>query len=785
MHDRNEVNISTVSREIVVSEADKIAVVLENGIVREFFLSEGEQNVGDIIIATVESIVPAIEAAFLDINREKSGFIHVSDLPASKKQQSGIRQFLKPQQQLLVQVTREPTGNKGACLTGFIQLPGRFLVLTPFERRIGLSKRIYDARERARLARIARMICGSGYGIVLRPEAVGQSEQTLREDLKLLLGRWKNILGSSEKQSAGTTLYRDQDILERILREGATSSVTRIVVDSQGTYDRAMKYFNNWSDTKARSKLRVYSGTTPLLSNYGISQQMEKAIQPLVHLPSGGTLVIQQTEALTSIDVNTSSMTSTDNQPETILRTNCEAAEEAARQLVLRDIGGVIVIDFIDMDNPRDQQIVWQKLSDAIQHDKAQPQISYFSEFGLVEMTRRRQRQRLSEMLTMPCPTCQGIGRIRNLLYRSDLLSNDGIKVRMPVLQPEEKSSRYRGGVEKSNGGAAPAAAPAPVAVAAAPAPSGGGRQRGGPSPKTRQPNPPQAVMPVHEPVFMDDEPEIETHKSKPVPRSVAEEKPEDLLFDDSIFTNDITDEVLEEYIEREDTLNVSSRLANSLDELLGRIESDGIASIKRSFDNRGDDAGDDEGEDEAAPEPRPSRPAARRDERRDDRREARSHDDRHEDPVAHDHNEELPSIEDYISEEADEPDDDVPEVIAAEEDVEAEPARPAKGRRAPARGRRKREEPEVAESVESDQEAAPVASAPEFDATADLAFAGADDSAADSESDDGDSDEPSISSASLAESALTANATALNKGKPAKRILAKRRTIRSFRPKR
>ncbi len=557
-----------MSREIVVSETDKIAVVLENGVVTEFYLSEGEQFVGDIILASVESIVPAIEASFLDIGREKSGFIHVSDLPASKKQQSGIRQFLKPQQQMLVQVTREPTGNKGACLTGFIQLPGRFLVLTPFERRIGLSKRIYDARERARLSRIARIICGAGYGIVLRPEAVGQSEQTLRDDLKILLARWKHILQISEKATPGTTLYRDQDILERILRDGATHSVARIVVDGQATYDRALKYLNSWSDTQARNKLRVYNGSVPILSYYGIYQQLETAIQPVVQLPSGGTLVIQQTEALTSIDINTSSMTSTDNQPETILRTNCEAAEEIARQLILRDIGGVIVIDFIDMDNPRDQQIVWQKLADALHGDKSQPQISYFSEFGLVEMTRRRQRQRLSEMLTMPCPTCQGIGRIRNLFYRADVMTHDGMKMRIPAVTPAEKSSRFRGGAEKST--APPVLTPSVPATVTPPAPTGG-RHRDGQRGKTG---------PVVEKTVSAPPPAMPVVQENPSGKAPEHERPEDLLFDENYFIGEITEARLQEFIEREDNLNVTGKLANRLDELLSRIDHDGLQSI-------------------------------------------------------------------------------------------------------------------------------------------------------------------------------------------------------------
>jgi len=723
-----------VSKEIVVSESEKIAVVLENGTVQEFYLSEGEQNVGDIILATVESIVPAIEAAFLNIGREKSGFIHVSDLPASKKQQSGIRQFLKTQQQMLVQVTREPTGNKGACLTGFIQLPGRFLVLTPFERRIGLSKRIFDARERARLSRIARMICGSGYGIVLRPEAVGQPEQTLRDDLKILLGRWKHILAQSEKQQAGSTLYRDQDILERILREGATSSVGQIIVDGQATYDRAMKYFSNWSDTKARGKLRLYNGQAPILSYYGVYQQLEKAIQPMVHLPSGGTIVIQPTEALTSIDINTSSMTSTDNQPETILRTNCEAAEEIARQLVLRDIGGVIVIDFIDMDNPRDQQIVWQKLSDALHQDKAQPQINYFSDFGLVEMTRRRQRQRLSEMLTMPCPTCQGVGRIRNLLYRSDILTGEGMKIRLPVLQPEEKNSRFRGGsdrVEKVEKVEKVVAAPAPR------------QQRSGSSQRVASRPAPEPEKSSFDAYPMEAE-IFESKSAKAMTKSApADERPEDLIFDDSIFTAELDEHILATYIEREDNLNVSASLTKTLDEIVEKLERDGIDSFR------------------AEAQLKFAQSSVEPDE---------------EEQVEGSFETELEAEADALSFASDDEDqDELPELKAP---VKASPKKPAK-----ARAPRKRAVPKAE---------------PLPDEAMDEAF---DDSGFELEADD-DSDYSDVhpheqqivlSPVNLAESALTHSSQhaqpqldKLDKNaKPAKRILTRRRSIRSFRPKR
>ncbi len=760
-----------MSKEIIVSESEKIAVVLENGVVREFYLSEGEQYVGDIILATVESIVPAIEAAFLNIGREKSGFIHVSDLPASRKQQSGIRQFLKPQQQMLVQVTREPTGNKGAGLSGFIQLPGRFLVLTPFERRIGLSKRIFDARERTRLARIARIICGSGYGIVLRPEAIGQSEQTLRDDLKLLMSRWKQILEQSHKQTAGTTLYRDQDVLERILREGSTQSVSRIIVDSESTYERASKYFSNWSDSKTQSKLRIYNGETPVLSHFGIQQQLEHAIQPLVQLPSGGTLVIEPTEALTSIDINTSSMTSTDNQPETILRTNCEAAEEIARQLILRDIGGVIVIDFIDMDNPRDQQIVWQRLADVLQTDKAQPQISYFSDFGLVQMTRRRQRQRLSEMLTMPCPTCQGIGRIRNLLYRSDILTTQGMRTRLPLIQPEDKNSRYKGGSEKSSRPQRPVRQqrqPEPAPPLSEP------RQKSAPPPSKPLPSRERQEHQDRHDSRHDSRHEQRAKKSP----ARLEETLEDLRFDDALFSSDLEESTLESYIEREDNLNVSSRLAGILDDLLDQIEDEGLSSIKRSLDS-------DNG--------RSKKRAAREDrnEEADETAEAVA------EPVA----------EDTAEEAVEKPEEVVAEEQEATESEEAE-EKPKKATRKTrsrsTRGRKKKVEaaPEEAPVEEAPVEEAseevekkprrtrkstakktapkaPEAAESHDEIEAEAPEAEQADEAKQAEAEKVEVEKPSVSS--LAESALTSS----SKAKPAKRAVMRRRTIRSFRPKR
>lgn len=541
-----------MSKEIVVSEADKIAAIIEDNRVSEFFLSEGEQFVGDIVLASVESIVPAIEAAFLDIGRERSGFIHVSDIPASKRRQSGIRHYLRPKQSLLVQVTKEPTGNKGACVSGFIALPGRFLVLTPFERRIGLSKKIYDSRERARLARIARVICGAGYGIVLRTEAAGQSEQALREDLNLLLDRWKRILKESQKSSPPASLYTDQDILERVLRDGLTPDVSRVTLDTRATYDRAVRFLQNWPADNIRTKLRVYNGASPILQNYGIYHTLESSLQTVVPLPSGGTLVIEDTEALTVVDINSGSMTSEDSQSETILKTNLEAAIEIAHQLVLRDIGGVVVIDFIDMDNPRDQQVVWQTFSDALKTDRSQPQINYFSEFGLVEMTRRRQRQSLSELLTEGCPTCQGTGRIRNSLYRADLLTTDGTKIRF-IDSKRGWTNTSSASLERQSRRVKNRGKSAPVEideVAFEPAPE---RKRSS------------------------------QQQSRTTPTPQPKEKLEDFLFDESYLTSPLENKQLDTYVEKEEALVVSDEASSYLDGLVAQIKEKGIASIKDS----------------------------------------------------------------------------------------------------------------------------------------------------------------------------------------------------------
>jgi len=429
-----------VAKEIIISERENIAATFENGKIVEFFMNEGEQLVGDIILGKVESVVQSIDAAFVSIGKNRNGFIHVTDLTLKIRRKVGIKNALRPKQNLLVQIAKEATGSKGPRLTGMLTIPGKYMVLTPYERKVGISKKITETQERDRLVYIAKNICQSGYGIIVRTEAIGQSEESLKEDLDFLLKRWHEILTMSEKAQAPAVLYRDQDLLYRVLRDSVTADVEKITVDTHDTKTRAIELLQSWSNNAFRF-VSLNRNPAPLAIQYNLFGELEKALQPRAPLPSGGYLIIEQTEALTVIDVNSGSTRGTTSLSETILQTNKEAAVEIARQLRLRDIGGVIVIDFIDMVEQREQQIVWQLLANAVKPDKSQPQLGYFSEFSLLEMTRHRQKKSLIELLTSKCPYCVGIGRIRNHVYRADILDLDSIKKRVPTPESIDRDS--------------------------------------------------------------------------------------------------------------------------------------------------------------------------------------------------------------------------------------------------------------------------------------------------------------------------------------------------------
>ena len=396
-----------MAKSIVIAERDNIAAVFEDNKVTEFFIHRGEILLGDVYLSRVENILPSIEAAFVDVGSDKMGFLHAADVIGK----GGLQDKLSPKQNLVVQVVKEPTGHKGPRVTTSLSLPGRFCVLMPQETGINVSKKIMSSKERARLKAIVSLIKPVGLGVIIRTEAEGQTEAEIQEDLEILLEKWNTIVSQAELVDAPNLLYRDQDLLYRVIREACTEDVKEIVVDTSYAMHRVQQLIQNWNLNK-NIDISVYKGSEPLLVASGVKKEIEQALQVKVNLPSGGYLFIQTTEALTVIDVNSGKFISSATQDETILKTNKEAVTEIARQLKLRNIGGMIIIDFIDMLSRADKIAIMEELELAVEDDKAKPQVGQLSDLGLVEMTRHRQGQSLAEIFTKKCTHCNGTGQI-------------------------------------------------------------------------------------------------------------------------------------------------------------------------------------------------------------------------------------------------------------------------------------------------------------------------------------------------------------------------------------
>ena len=404
-HNKN----GNVEKKIIIAERDNIAAVMENGKVTDFFISRGEVILGDVYLATVDNILPSIDAAFVNVGTDKMGFLHAQDVMGK----GALKDKLSPKQKLIVQVVKEPTGHKGPRVTTEISLPGRFLVLMPNEPGISISKKIENSKERARLKSVVSLIKPVGVGVIIRTEAEGQSEADIQEDLEILLEKWNNIITAAETMTPPNLLYRDQDLLYRTIREACTEDVKEIIVDTAFAMQRVQNILQNWHMNK-NVQVTLYKGTEPLLIATDIHKEIKAALNVKVNMPSGGYLFIQQTEALTVIDVNSGKFTSSSTQDETILKTNIEAVHEIARQLRLRNIGGMIIVDFIDMMSRADKLAMLEELEIALEPDKAKPQVGQISDLGLVELTRHRQGQSLSEIFTRKCPHCQGTGYFMN-----------------------------------------------------------------------------------------------------------------------------------------------------------------------------------------------------------------------------------------------------------------------------------------------------------------------------------------------------------------------------------
>ena len=407
-------------KQIIIAEQHQIAAVFSEDQIQELVVATGHHQIGDIYLGVVENVLPGIDAAFVNIgDPERNGFIHVTDLGPLKLKRTAaaITELLTPQQKVLVQVMKEPTGTKGPRLTGNITLPGRYVVLMPYGRGVNLSRRIKSESERNRLRALAILLKPAGMGLLVRTEAEGKPEEEIIEDLESLQKQWETIQLEAQSTRPPALLNRDDDFIQRVLRDMYGADVNRIVVDSSTGLKRVKQYLQNWSGGQTPQGLLIdhHRDRQPILEYFRISAAIREALKPRVDLPSGGYIIIEPTEALTVIDVNSGSFTRSATARETVLWTNCEAATEIARQLRLRNIAGVIVVDFIDMESRRDQLQVLEHFNKSLKADKARPQIAQLTELGLVELTRKRQGQNIYELFGQTCPTCGGLGHIVHL----------------------------------------------------------------------------------------------------------------------------------------------------------------------------------------------------------------------------------------------------------------------------------------------------------------------------------------------------------------------------------
>ncbi|WP_425806695.1 Rne/Rng family ribonuclease [Desulfitobacterium sp. Sab5] len=397
------------------------AAVFEDGNVIEVHEEEGAYShlVGNIYRGRVENVLPGMQAAFVDIGLGKNAFLYVADaIPlcfdgdakVSVNRLPRVEQVLKSRQELLVQIIKEPVGTKGARISTNITIPGRYTVLMPNTDYIGVSRRITDEDERTRLRELARGICPQGMGVIIRTLAEGVEGNELTEDLQELVELWQQITEKLPHVSVPGLAHEDVDLLSRMIREWVDSSVEALTVNQPEVAEGLRNALRKIGHPAANHVRLIYKDN--LFDDYGVDDEIRKALRSKVWLKSGGYLVVQQTEALTVIDVNTGKYVGQNSLEHTVLHTNCEAAEEIARQLRLRNLGGIIIIDFIDMISEEDQKQVLGVLEKACAKDKVKCQIMGLTQLGLVEMTRKKIGQTLAVRYSKPCSSCEGTGRI-------------------------------------------------------------------------------------------------------------------------------------------------------------------------------------------------------------------------------------------------------------------------------------------------------------------------------------------------------------------------------------
>lgn len=403
--------------------------LIENGAVQELHIERTLERglVGNIYLGKVARVLPGMQSAFIDIGLERAAFLHVADLhtagqhPRNPGHDHGpllpIEKQVFEGQTLTVQVVKDPIGTKGARLSTQVSIAGRMLVFLPQDNHIGISQKIGSAEAREQLrqrmqALVGRPEDGGGGGFILRTNAEEASDAELADDIDYLRKTWAQIRQRALAQPAGTLLHQDLGLTERVLRDMATEATQSIRIDSRLQYDRLKAFGAVYTPTSA-AKLEHYRGERPIFDLYGVEEEIARALARRVELKSGGYLIVDQTEALTTIDVNTGGYVGARNFDDTIFKTNLEAAQAIARQLRLRNLGGIIIVDFIDMAREDHQQAVLAEFRKQLARDRTKTTVSGFTGLGLVEMTRKRTRESLAHMLCEPCPTCQGRGQVK------------------------------------------------------------------------------------------------------------------------------------------------------------------------------------------------------------------------------------------------------------------------------------------------------------------------------------------------------------------------------------
>ncbi len=410
---------------------NRVAIIEDNKLV-ELFIERSDQRriVSNIYKGVVENIVPGLQAAFIELGLPKRAFLHASDIytysalkaadaetreivkqPMRQQDDLPIQHVLRKGQELIVQVYREPIGTKGPRCSTQLSIAGRYLVLIPGARHIGISRRVVDRTERIRLRKAMTAIKPTGFGVIIRTISKGLSAESLKLDLDQLLKVWNGIINRIKALPPGSLIYRDTGLIPTLVRDQLSPDVEYLTIDSHDEYNKMIRYINTVAP-EMKEKIKLYNQPEPIFDYYGIEKQITDMMRREVRLHSGGEIVIDQTEALTAIDVNSSRFTGKRKYQNTIFKVNLEAAEEIARQLRLRDIGGLIAIDFIDMEDQDNIKKVEKTFKTAIKTDRARRRILPINEFGMLILTRERIEQSVLTQITEMCPTCRGIGRI-------------------------------------------------------------------------------------------------------------------------------------------------------------------------------------------------------------------------------------------------------------------------------------------------------------------------------------------------------------------------------------